>query len=145
MKFVLDSCVAVKWVIPEDHTEDAQRFREAITDDTNAILAPDVFPAEVGHALVKAERRSRSQRGTARVLWADVMLDCPGLYASAELMPMALELAERFRAGVYDCLYVALAEREGCQLVTADESLIEKFRFQATLFHIRDVLLDGHL
>jgi predicted nucleic acid-binding protein len=26
--------------------------------------------------------------------------------------------------GVYDCLYVALAEREKCDLVTADEKLV---------------------
>ena len=28
------------------------------------------------------------------------------------------------RVGVYDCLYVALAEREGCELVTADAKLL---------------------
>jgi predicted nucleic acid-binding protein len=28
------------------------------------------------------------------------------------------------RIGVYDCLYVALAERETCQLITADQRLV---------------------
>lgn len=28
------------------------------------------------------------------------------------------------RIGVYDCVYVALAEREGCELVTADAKLV---------------------
>ena len=28
------------------------------------------------------------------------------------------------RIGVYDCLHVALAERERCELVTADERLM---------------------
>jgi predicted nucleic acid-binding protein len=32
------------------------------------------------------------------------------------------------RIGVYDCLYVALAEREGCELVTADDKLIENLQ-----------------
>jgi predicted nucleic acid-binding protein len=27
--------------------------------------------------------------------------------------------------GVYDCLYVALAEREGCDLVTADDRMLK--------------------
>ena len=27
---------------------------------------------------------------------------------------------------MYDCLYVALAEREGCELVTADDKLVKK-------------------
>jgi predicted nucleic acid-binding protein len=34
---------------------------------------------------------------------------------------------------VYDCLYLALAEREGCELVTADDKLVKslqaRFRF----------------
>jgi len=28
------------------------------------------------------------------------------------------------RVGIYDCLYVALAEREGCELITADSKLV---------------------
>jgi predicted nucleic acid-binding protein len=28
------------------------------------------------------------------------------------------------RVGVYDCVYVALAEREGCGLVTADDRMV---------------------
>ena len=31
-------------------------------------------------------------------------------------------------ATVYDCLYVALAEREGCQLITADDKLVRKMQ-----------------
>jgi predicted nucleic acid-binding protein len=29
------------------------------------------------------------------------------------------------RIGVYDCLYLALAEQEKCELVTADDKLIK--------------------
>jgi predicted nucleic acid-binding protein len=32
------------------------------------------------------------------------------------------------RIGVYDCLYVALAEEENCQLVTADDKLIKNLQ-----------------
>jgi predicted nucleic acid-binding protein len=32
------------------------------------------------------------------------------------------------RIGVYDCLYVALAERECCELVTADDKLIKNLQ-----------------
>jgi predicted nucleic acid-binding protein len=32
-------------------------------------------------------------------------------------------MARLDRIGVYDCLHVALAEREGCDLVTADDRL----------------------
>jgi predicted nucleic acid-binding protein len=29
------------------------------------------------------------------------------------------------RCGVYDCLYVALAEKESCELITADDKLVK--------------------
>ena len=32
------------------------------------------------------------------------------------------------RIGVYDCLYVALAERRKCKLVTADDRLVNNLR-----------------
>ncbi len=32
------------------------------------------------------------------------------------------------RIGVYDCLYVALAEREGCEFITADDRLVRALK-----------------
>ena len=34
------------------------------------------------------------------------------------------------RTGFYDCLYVALAEQENCELVTADDKLINALHRQ---------------
>lgn len=39
-------------------------------------------------------------------------------------MRYVLDASSRARIGVYDCLYVALAERDGCEVVTADDRLI---------------------
>ena len=41
------------------------------------------------------------------------------------------------RIGFYDCLYVALAERENCELVTADDKLIRNL--QKTFPFVRDL------
>jgi predicted nucleic acid-binding protein len=40
------------------------------------------------------------------------------------LLDDALNLAIDYRRTVYDSLFVALAIREGCQLITADERLV---------------------
>jgi hypothetical protein len=40
----------------------------------------------------------------------------------------AADISSTSREGVYDCLYVALAEREGCELVTADSRLLATFK-----------------
>jgi predicted nucleic acid-binding protein len=34
------------------------------------------------------------------------------------------------RCGVYDCLYIALAEREGCEFLTADDKLVKNLGAQ---------------
>jgi predicted nucleic acid-binding protein len=39
-----------------------------------------------------------------------------------------VEISSKSRSGFYDCLYVALAEREGCGLVTADDKLIKNLQ-----------------
>ena len=46
------------------------------------------------------------------------------------LTPRAIEIWSRMRVGVYDCLYVALAERERCELVTADDKLLKTLKPQ---------------
>ncbi len=52
------------------------------------------------------------------------MADAPQSHLSLPLMPRAYAISSAARIGVYDCLYVALAEREGCELVTADMRLV---------------------
>jgi predicted nucleic acid-binding protein len=46
------------------------------------------------------------------------------------LLARAVDVSSQSRAGLYDCLYVALAEREGCELVTDDQKLIGNLRQQ---------------
>ena len=55
---------------------------------------------------------------------AAVLRNAPQLHPYLPLLPRAYSIASQARIGVYDCLYVALAEREGCGLVTADARLL---------------------
>jgi predicted nucleic acid-binding protein len=54
---------------------------------------------------------------------SDLLASLPALHTSVLLLPRAYEISSQVRIGVYDCLYVALAEREGCALLTADDRL----------------------
>jgi len=55
----------------------------------------------------------------------------PAIHAALpDLTPRALEIAAKSSASVYDCLYVALAERESCELITADDKLVKKLQGQ---------------
>ncbi|MDZ4686016.1 MAG: type II toxin-antitoxin system VapC family toxin [Planctomycetaceae bacterium] len=54
----------------------------------------------------------------------------PDLFSHIPLLARAFDLASQFRIGVYDCLYFALAEREQCELVTADQRLVSSLGSQ---------------
>ena len=52
----------------------------------------------------------------------------PDLHPYLPLLPRAYAIASAARIGVYDCLYIALAEREGCELVTSDQRLLNALK-----------------
>lgn len=130
MKYVLDSSIAVKWVIAEADTAKAIRLRDDIRSGAHEVIAPDIFPVELAHAIAKAERQSRINLGDGVPFLADVLCTLPGLRTGLPLLARAFELATSLRIGVYDCLYVALAEREQCELITADDRLIRTLQSQ---------------
>jgi predicted nucleic acid-binding protein len=73
----------------------------------------------------KHRRREISSSEAARALR---ILDESGLvvFPVPPLLARALVLAERLDHPVYDCVYLALAEREQATLVTADERLLAR-------------------
>lgn len=78
----------------------------------------------------RGERQRRIAAGDSAPLWQLVMADTPALHPSLPLMLRAIHIASIRRVGVYDCLYVALAEREGCEFVTDDNRLVRNLQNQ---------------
>jgi predicted nucleic acid-binding protein len=66
MKYVLDASVALKWVLPEVDSEAALALREEFREGLCDLLSPDLLPAEIDHALARAERRGGIHRPDAR-------------------------------------------------------------------------------
>ncbi len=75
-------------------------------------------------ALTKAERQKDITVGQAAALFVKIKNSPPILVPHAALIARAIGISSRTRGGYYDCLYVALAEREACELVTADQKAI---------------------
>jgi predicted nucleic acid-binding protein len=128
MRYVLDSSAAIQWVLPEKDSAKATRLRDDYHHAVHELLAPDIFPAEMLNALTKAERTKRISIGDARVLYQSIIADAPVLHPYLSLLDRAGEVASRFRVALYDCLYLALAERAGCELVTADTRFLNNLR-----------------
>jgi predicted nucleic acid-binding protein len=130
MRYVLDSSAAIQWILPEKDSAKAMRLRDDYHNGVHELLAPDIFPAEMLAALTKAERTKRLAVGDARVLYHAVIADTPALHGYLPLLDRAGEVASRFRVALYDCLYLVLAEREACELVTADVRFLNSLQSQ---------------
>jgi predicted nucleic acid-binding protein len=128
MKYVLDPSVALKWVLPEPFADKARQLRDDYQKQVHDLLAPDIFPGEVAHALTRAERRTIIPVGHAAGFLADILQTSPVLFPYLTLLCRAVDISSQFQVGVFDCLYVALAERENCELVTADTRLISNLQ-----------------
>jgi predicted nucleic acid-binding protein len=130
MKYVLDASVALKWVLAEPGSDRALALRADFRRGIHTFLAPDVFLAEAGHTLAKAERRKVIAPPQGSILLADLLTTIPQLRPSLPLLPQAFSIASAFRISFYDCLYVALADRESCKLLTADLRLVHVLQSQ---------------
>lgn len=115
---VFDASVAVRAFIRGP----GYRQAEAVID-RYAMVAPALIVTEVANAIWKYHRRGDLDRATS----LDVIRRFavyPELQPDLTLQPEALQIACEHEHPVYDCLYIALARREGLPLITADKRLL---------------------
>ena len=122
MTIVVDASVAMKWVIPELLSDQADSLRGR----ADRLLAPDLLLPEAAHALwKKLARREITAREAAQAIDL-LMASGLDLRPSGPLLGRALVLARRLRHPVYDCIYLALAQAERATLITADQRLLAR-------------------
>ena len=49
----------------------------------------------------------------------------PDIFTVEVALLRAIDISSKMRIGVYDCVYVVLADREKCEFLTADNTLIK--------------------
>jgi predicted nucleic acid-binding protein len=116
MSWVVDASVAVKWLIPEPGSDNADRLLLA----GEPLIAPDLILVEAANALWKKVTRREVSAGEARRAVDMLRGGALETRPTAPLVRRALDLASRLRHPMYDCVYVALAEAEGASVVSAD-------------------------
>lgn len=123
---VVDASVAAKWVLPEAHDQTALKLR----DYPDLLIAPDIARLEVTSAVTRRHRTGHFSEEDARLAleqWQNLLAKgAMHLVATDDLLAEAVDLALAIRHPLPDCLYLALAKRFDCPLVTADRTLIER-------------------
>src|SRR3954467_4442512 len=118
MKYAVDISAALCCVLPRPAPAHAVRLRDAGRRGVHDLIAPSIFAAEAASALTKAERQKLIPVGQAQILLADLLTTPPIIHPYEPLWARAVEISSQCPSGLYDRLYVALAEREGYELVT---------------------------
>lgn len=119
MTLVVDASVAALWVLQQPGSDRA----EALSTEPK-LIAPSLIAAEIGNTLWKAVRRGEATREQAVIALDAALLPLHEIMPAEGLRSRALEIAIELNHPIYDCFYLALAERERCPLVTADKRLL---------------------
>jgi predicted nucleic acid-binding protein len=121
MAMIVDASVAFKWFVPEPDSDRAL----ALFETTEPLYAPDLVLTEVSNAMWARLRKIDGDHGSVVKAAASALPRMLTLLVPVvELLPRAIELAFDLQHPIYDCIYLALAEREKAALVTADRRLI---------------------
>ena len=120
---VVDTSIALKWVLEEVDSDKADTLLAEWIKKGMLIIAPDLLAYEITNALYRKVRKGeitldRAKEALAEISLAEIEFDFSPDFA---LSTRAIELANHFNIpATYDSHYLALAERKGCELWTAD-------------------------
>lgn len=120
-RYVVDTSVVVQNLVTDIHTPAAESLFAQASDGTVELWVPEFCLLECANVLWKAARF----RGLPSEQAAQLLIDLVAfpLYVApiSELLPRALALSLAHDLAVYDCIFIAMAERLACPLITVDE------------------------
>ena len=134
---VVDASVAVKWVVEEVGSE------KAVALKGSSLVAPDLILVECSNILWKKVRRRELTKKQATDALDQLMRAQIQLAALRDLVAGAHRLALEIDHPSYDCIYLALADRERVPLITAGKRLVNVVRQHRK--HADRVVLLGEL
>lgn len=133
---VVDASLATKWVLPEPYRVEARNLLLDWERDGTARLVPSLFLSEVNSPLLRLRRQALITPADARRAFGDLLAAITVRPDEPTLASRAFAIADGLgMRAAYDSLYIALAEREGCELWTADERLYNAVRASYPFVH----------
>ena len=137
---VVDASVVVDWVAPDSDATGAARLLLArLARDDETISAPRLMLEEVSNALLTGVRRHRWDGAAVDEAFERLRLLPVDVDDARADLDRAWELSRRYdEHPVYDMLYVALAERLGEPLITADARLSRKLAARGSVHALGD-------
>lgn len=136
--YVVDASVAIKWFIPENHSDAAL----LVTRLHEHLHVPAFMVLELGSVIAKKIRRKELTRAEGSTILKELRHLPLQRHADERLFPAAYELALDTQQSLYDCLYLALAEVVEGRLITADRKFyraLAAYPFHDRLVWVEDL------
>jgi predicted nucleic acid-binding protein len=123
MAFVLDSSVALAWLLPDEGSEATDALADRLEQEP--VHVPAIWCLEVGNALLMAQRRAPiKDHELARFVSALSALPIDvDPAASTSALPTVLAIARELGLTAYDAAYIELAKRLSLPLASLDAKL----------------------
>ena len=128
-RIVIDASVILKWFLSdEEYSQSALALLDKYVSFELEIVAPSLLEYEVLNGLQIARKRGRiPQDNTIMAVEGFLGLEIEKKDISS-FYSWIMHFSEAYNLTVYDASYLAVADEEGIELVTADESLYDRVK-----------------
>jgi len=124
MKIVSDASVVAKWFIEEENTEKAIEMRDKFVRGEIEVLVPSLLIYEIGNVFLKhPAKNSKDVENDFKALF-DIGMEIVEINKPEILKDIHKNV--KYFGIIYDAVYVTLALKERCKLITADKKLKRK-------------------
>ena len=123
---VLDTSVIVKWFFKDDeeNIKKADIILKQYLNNEIRIITPELSAFELANVLKNKIKKYQNVN-------LDIIDKLYNLgiifYIDKEILKFATKIATAINESVYDCIFIATAERFNCKLVTDDNSLFSNY------------------
>lgn len=119
--YVLDTSVVVQWFhhSREKHVKEAARLGKDLQADRIRIILPDILPLELLNAFIKGKNAApeKSYSMIANLFKIPITIT----EVSLPVLEITAVLMKQYGLTSYDAYFLALAQYEGCKLISDDQ------------------------
>ncbi|MBS7635652.1 type II toxin-antitoxin system VapC family toxin [Candidatus Bathyarchaeota archaeon] len=126
MNYVIDTSVAAKLFIKEDHSDKAKEIFEEHVSGYLKLLAPKLLTYELGNVFLKHPQIDHGKAYIFIKKFMELKVNLIDVFSDDDLLKNICYLSKSKNITFYDAAFIAIAEKYETKLITADDHLYKK-------------------